>query len=378
MNRRSLSTVKFVAVVLGTLAACWLAPAALAMDNTREDVRSFSTEMVSKHGFDQAWIDTMLLSATSQPAIIEAMSKPAERTKPWFEYRARFITERRIREGVAFWQANREPLERIAAERGIPPETIVGIVGVETFYGTITGKYRVLDALATLAFDYPPRAPYFRAELEEFLLLAREHGMDPLVVTGSYAGAMGAPQFMPRSVRAYARDGDGNGRIDLWTTWPDVFASVANFLKFHGWVTGEPVVVPATLFDPDNVILDGSKLATQETVDSLQHKGVEFEALLPETAPTMFVAVRGPLGPAYYVGYKNLWVITRYNRSALYAMTVNELAVAVRNALAQADAAAATTPAVPPVVPPVENTTPTSTPATTTPPPAPSPSPPTP
>ena len=339
MNRRSLSTVKFVAVVLGTLAVCWLAPAALAMDNTREDVRSFSTEMVSKHGFDPAWIDTMLLSATSQPAIIEAMSKPAERTKPWFEYRARFITERRIREGVAFWQANREPLERIAAERGVPPETIVGIVGVETFYGTITGKYRVLDALATLAFDYPPRAPYFRAELEEFLLLAREHGMDPLVVTGSYAGAMGAPQFMPRSVRAYARDGDGNGRIDLWTTWPDVFASVANFLKFHGWVTGEPVVVPATLFDPDNVILDGSKLATQETVDSLQHKGVEFEALLPETAPTMFVAVRGAMGPAYYVGYKNLWVITRYNRSALYAMTVNELAVAVRNTLAQADAA---------------------------------------
>ena len=339
MNRRPLPAASFVAVLLGTLVACCLAPTALAMDNTREDVRSFSAEMVSKHGFDPAWVDTMLLSATSQPAIIEAMNRPAEKTKPWFEYRARFISERRIREGVAFWQANREPLERIAAERGVPPEIIVGIVGVETFYGTITGKYRVLDALATLAFDYPPRAPYFRAELEEFLLLAREHGMDPLVVTGSYAGAMGAPQFMPRSVRAYARDGDGNDKIDLWTTWPDVFASVANFLKHHGWVTGEPVVVPATLFDPDNVILDGSKLATQETVDGLQRKGVEFEALLPETAPTMFVAARGALGPAYFVGYKNLWVITRYNRSSLYAMTVNELAVAVRNALAQADAA---------------------------------------
>ncbi len=337
--------------LLGLLLATGVAPAAYAMDATREDVRTFGAEMVSKHGFDAAWIDAMLLSATSQPAIIEAMNRPAEKTKPWFEYRARFITDRRIREGVAFWQANREPLERIAAERGVPPEIIVGIVGVETFYGTITGKYRVLDALATLAFDYPPRAPYFRAELEEFLLLAREHGMDPLVVTGSYAGAMGAPQFMPRSVRAFARDGVGNQHIDLWTTWPDVFASVANFLKVHGWVTGEPVVVPATLFDPDNVVLDGSKLATQETVDSLQRKGVEFEALLPETAPTMFVAARGPLGPTYFVGYKNLWVITRYNRSSLYAMTVNELASAVRNALMQADAAAAAPPATPPAAP---------------------------
>jgi membrane-bound lytic murein transglycosylase B len=339
LNHRPLPAASFVAVLLGTLVACCVAPAALAMDNTREDVRSFSAEMVSKHGFDPAWVDTMLLSATSQPAIIEAMNRPAEKTKPWFEYRGRFISERRIREGVAFWQANREPLERIAAERGVPPEIIVGIIGVETFYGTITGKYRVLDALATLAFDYPPRAPYFRAELEEFLLLAREHGMDPLQVTGSYAGAMGAPQFMPRSVRAYARDGDGNDKIDLWSTWPDVFASVANFLKVHGWVTGEPVVVPATLFDPDNVVIDGTKLATQETVDSLQRKGVEFEVLLPESAPTMFVAVRGPLGPAHFVGYKNLWVITRYNRSVLYAMTVNELAESVRLALAQADAA---------------------------------------
>ncbi|MEY4376944.1 MAG: hypothetical protein RJB26_1494 [Pseudomonadota bacterium] len=330
-----------VTALFGLLLVSSVSPMALALDTTREDVKAFSAEMVSKHGLDAAWVDTLLLSATSQPAIIEAMNRPAEKTKPWFEYRARFITDRRIREGVAFWQANREPLERIAAERGVPPEIILGIVGVETFYGTITGKYRVLDALATLAFDYPPRAPYFRAELEEFLLLSKENGMDPLVVTGSYAGAMGAPQFMPRSVRAFARDGDGNGRIDLWTTWPDVFASVGNFLKFHGWATGEPVVVPATLFDPDNVIIEGSKLATLETVDSLQRKGVEFEALLPETAPTMFVAVRGALGPAYFVGYKNLWVITRYNRSALYAMTVNELGTAVRNALVQADAAAA-------------------------------------
>lgn len=336
--------IRLAATVLGLLLAGGVSPTAYALDTTREDVRAFGDEMVRKHGFDAAWVNTLLLAATSQPAIIDAMNRPAEKTKPWFEYRARFITDRRIREGVAFWQANREALERIAAERGVPPETIVGIIGVETFYGTITGKFRVLDALATLAFDYPPRAPYFRAELEEFLLLVREHGMDPLVVTGSYAGAMGAPQFMPRSVRAFARDGDANGRIDLWNTWPDVFASVANFLKDHGWVTGEPVVVPATLFDPENVTLEGSKLATQDTVDSLQRKGVEFAALLPETAPTMFVAARGALGPAYFVGYKNLWVITRYNRSSLYALTVHDLGAALRNAMMQADAAAAETP----------------------------------
>jgi membrane-bound lytic murein transglycosylase B len=336
--------IRLAAALLALLLAGGVSPTAYALDTTREDVRAFGDEMVRKHGFDAAWVNTLLLAATSQPAIIDAMNRPAEKTKPWFEYRARFITDRRIREGVAFWQANREALERIAAERGVPPETIVGIIGVETFYGTITGKFRVLDALATLAFDYPPRAPYFRAELEEFLLLVREHGMDPLVVTGSYAGAMGAPQFMPRSVRAFARDGDANGRIDLWNTWPDVFASVANFLKDHGWVTGEPVVVPATLFDPENVTLEGSKLATQDTVDSLQRKGVEFAALLPETAPTMFVAARGALGPAYFVGYKNLWVITRYNRSSLYALTVHDLGAALRNAMMQADAAAAETP----------------------------------
>ena len=323
--------------VLGLLAAL-LPSATPALDTAREDVSAFSAEMVRKHGFDRAWVDTMLLAATTQPAIIEAMTRPAEKTRPWFEYRARFITERRIREGVAFWQANRVELERIAGERGVPPEVIVAIIGVETYYGTITGKHRVLDALATLAFDYPPRSAYFRAELEEFLLLSREHGMDPLVVTGSYAGAMGAPQFMPRSVRAFARDGNGDQRIDLWNTWPDVFASVANFLRDHGWNPGEPIVVPATLFDPDNVVLDGSTLATRETVDSLQRKGVEFAALLPETAPTMFVAVRGELGPACFVGYRNLWVITRYNRSILYAMTVADLASAVRESLAQADA----------------------------------------
>ena len=343
--RRLRPLVPLLASLLGLLAAS-LSPSAAAFDTSREDVRSFGEEMVRKHGFDAAWVQTLLVSATSQPAIIEAMNRPAEKTKPWFEYRARFITDKRIREGVAFWQANREALERIAAERGVPAEIIVGIVGVETFYGTITGKYRVLDALSTLAFDYPPRAAYFRAELEEFLLLSREHGMDPLAVTGSYAGAMGAPQFMPRSVRAFARDGDADQRIDLWTHWPDVFASVANFLRDHGWITGEPVVVPATLFDPDNVTIDGSTLATRETVDGLQRKGVEFAALLPETAPVMFVAVRGELGPLYFVGYRNLWVITRYNRSSLYAMTVAELGTAVKNALAQADAlaAAAATP----------------------------------
>ncbi len=316
-----------------------LAPAnAQALDATREDVRQFAAEMVKNHQFDAAWIDTLLLSAQPQPAIIEAMNRPAERTRPWFEYRARFITPRRINEGVAFWQAHREELERIAAERGVPPEIIVGIVGVETFYGTITGKFRILDALATLAFDYPARAPYFRAELEEFLLLAREHGMDPLTVTGSYAGAMGAPQFMPRSVRAYARDGDGNGRIDLWNTWADVFSSVANFLCAHGWQPNEPIRVPATLFSPDEVQIEGTKLATNDTVDSLQRKGVEFTALLPDSAPVMFVAVRGELGPAYFVGYKNLWVITRYNRSSLYALTVTELGEAVRAALQAAPA----------------------------------------
>jgi membrane-bound lytic murein transglycosylase B len=224
--------------------ALLIAAAALparALDLERENVRAFAAEMKSKHGFDAAWLEGVLADAAIQPRIIELMTRPAESVMPWHAYRDHFLTPERIEAGIAFWATHRKDIERIARESGVAPHVIVGIIGCETFFGRITGKFRVVDALSTLAFDYPPRASYFRAELEQFLLLAREEGFDTGSVLGSYAGAMGNGQFMPRSYRTWAMDGDGDGKRDLWGSWPDVLASVANYLADHGWRAGEPV-----------------------------------------------------------------------------------------------------------------------------------------
>jgi membrane-bound lytic murein transglycosylase B len=203
----------------------------------------------------------------------------------------------------------------------------------------------VLDALATLAFDYPARAPFFRDELEQYLLLTRDTGLDPLSVKGSYAGAMGAPQFMPSNYRRYAVDADADGHIDLWTNWPDVCASVGNYLKEHGWNAGEPVLSEASVA-PDQVPdLDGRTLALSETVGSLHAKGVSFDSPMPSEAPALLIAADDTDGVHWRVGYNNFYVITRYNHSALYAMAVFELAAAVRQRVLSNDASGLAAPA---------------------------------
>jgi membrane-bound lytic murein transglycosylase B len=267
--------------------------------------------------------------AVPQPKIIDAMNRPAEKVSPWWEYRARFLTEQRIREGLDFWTQHREVLERIAAERGVPPEYLAAIVGVETYYGRITGSYRVIDALATLAFDYPPRASFFRAELEQFLILTREEHIDPLKATGSYAGAMGAPQFMPSSYRRFAVDGGSDGRRNLWTDWDDVLASIANYLRENGWETGAPVVVPAILDPNADFQIDTRNLDLNETIDGLNAKGVRVDLPVPGTTPVVLISAEEQDGPAYRVGFGNFRCITRYNRNARYAMAVNDLAQAL-------------------------------------------------
>jgi len=240
------------------------------------------------------------------------------------------MTDRRIREGTEFWLAHRQELDRASVRSGVPPEILAAILGVETYYGRLTGSYRVLDALATLAFDYPPRSKFFKDELSQYLLLARELRLDPLSVKGSYAGAMGAPQFMPSNYRRFAVDADADGHIDLWTNWSDVCASVGNYLKEHGWNEGEPVLSEATV-DPANAQeLDGHKLALDETVLSLKAKGVDFDASLPADAPALLIAMDEADGVHWRVGYNNFYAITRYNHSALYAMAVYELAAAVK------------------------------------------------
>lgn len=308
------------------VAACLTVPC-FALDVSRPEVRHFIDEMNRDHGFARAEVTALMENAQTIQPILDAISRPAERVVPWHEYRERFLVERRIHQGADFWNAHRERLERTHDATLI--STIVGILGVETSYGRITGRYRVLDALATLAFDYPPRSVFFRGELVQFLLLSREEDVDTRSALGSYAGAMGAPQFISTSYRKYAVDGDLDGKRDLWNSWDDVIASVANYLRVFGWRENEPVVVKARVKNDDISAFDVSKIALNETVASLRAKGVEFETTLPADAPAMLVVAQGKHGPEYRVGFNNFYVITRYNRSTMYAMAVHDLGQAI-------------------------------------------------
>jgi membrane-bound lytic murein transglycosylase B len=317
-----------------TLPACavallsLLALPAAALDAGRDEVRSFIQQMADRHGFASDELGQVFAGVESRPSIVELISRPAEKSKPWYEYRATFLTDRRISRGAETARAQAEALRKAAA-LGVPAQVMLAITGVETFYGDITGRHRVIDALATLAFDYPPRSQYFRGELEQFLVMAREESLDPLQPVGSYAGAMGIPQFMPTSFRNWAVDGDGNGHRDLWGSWDDVFASVANYLVAHGWQPGEPVMALADAEGADLGGLEFGTLALEETVASLRGRGVKFDTVLPDDASAVLIRLEGREGPEYRVGFRNFYVITRYNRSQMYASAVNDLALAI-------------------------------------------------
>jgi membrane-bound lytic murein transglycosylase B len=331
-------------LLLAALLAVAGADTAAAFDTHRPEVKLFIAQMADQYGFKKRQLKKWIGAAQSQPAIVEAMERPAEKAKLWYEYRPIFVSDRRIREGTEFWLAHRQQLDRASVRSGVAPEYLAAILGVETYYGRLTGNYRVLDALTTLAFDYPPREKFFRDELEQYFLLARDLNVDPLTLKGSYAGAMGAPQFMPSNYRRFAVDADANGRIDLWSNWSDVCASVGNYLKEHGWNPGDPVLSEATV-DPDKAVqLDGRKLALDETVGSLKAKGVNFETSMPDEAPAMLIAVDEADAVHWRVGYNNFYAITRYNHSALYAMAVYDLANAVKQQVLATPDAAPTAP----------------------------------
>ena len=298
---------------------------ALAIDLGRADVTQFINLMVSKHDYDKTALKQMLREAKSQDKILEAISKPAEKTKSWDEYRAIFITEQRITAGAEFWREHKAELKRISEETGVPCEILVGIIGVETYFGRITGGYRVIDALTTLAFDYPPRSKFFRRELEEFFLLVREESIEASGATGSYAGAMGAPQFMPSSFRAYAVDSSSDGKRDIWTNWSDVIGSVANYFVAHGWQKSKDVVARATLANGWQGDAPDNSLNPAETVSSLSRQGVMFATDLPNDHESQLLLLNGPDGDEYWVGFHNFFVITRYNRSVMYALAVHQL-----------------------------------------------------
>jgi membrane-bound lytic murein transglycosylase B len=296
-----------------------------AIDVERPDVAEFIDTMVSEHSYDRDTLVGFLTEAETKDSILEAISRPAEGTKEWHEYRDIFITNERINAGAAFWREHDEELQRISNETGVSVEILVGIIGVETYFGRITGSYRVLDALSTLAFDYPKRAKFFRRELEQFLLLVREEQMDAASATGSYAGAMGRPQFMPSSYRAYAVDSTDDGKRDIWGNWTDVIGSVANYFVRHGWEKDADVVAQARLGDQWQGETPKNTLKPKETVTSLSHQGVLFSTELAGNEKSQLLTLIGEDGEEYWVGFHNFFVITRYNTSVMYALAVHQL-----------------------------------------------------
>jgi membrane-bound lytic murein transglycosylase B len=303
-------------------------------DLDRPEIQAFVDATAKANGMEPLDIYRLLAKAEPQPKIIELISKPAEKVSPWYEYRARFMTEQRIAEGTEFMIEHRARLEKAHKDTGVAPEYIVAIIGVETFYGRITGKYRVLDALSTLAFDYPPRAEFFRGELAQFIALTREETIDPLTALGSYAGAMGASQFMPSSYRRYAVDGSDDKQRNLFADWDDIIASVANYFKEHGWVADGPVLADAVLQPDAPVIADPGNLTLNETVAGLKSKGVDFTTAEDSKTAVLLVPAEQQAGPSYRVGFKNFEVITRYNRSVRYAMAVHDLASTIAQRVA--------------------------------------------
>lgn len=286
--------------------------------------KAFADRMVAEHGFDRGEIDALLDNAEKKQSIIDAMERPAEKVKPWKDYRKIFITEKRITEGVDFWRHNREALKLASRQYNVAPEVIVAIIGVETFYGRIKGGFRVIDALSTLSFDYPPRSAFFTRQLEEFLLLAREQRQDPLKLTGSYAGAMGYGQFIPSSYRSFAVDFDGDGFADIWDNRSDAIGSVANYFAKHGWVMNEPVVARARAKgDLDNTLLN--KLALDKTLAEWSQLGIQVEDKLPADSKALPFTLEAEDGEQLWLGLNNFYVITRYNRSTMYAMAVHQL-----------------------------------------------------
>jgi membrane-bound lytic murein transglycosylase B len=312
-------------------------PAAAAhFDLKRPEIVSFVNEVVGRDGLTRKEVRALLQAAQPQPKIIDAMNRPLEKVSPWWQYKEHFLTPERIDQGVQFWKEHREALERVAQEYQVPPEYLVAIVGVETLYGRNTGRYRVLDALATLAFDYPPREKYFRAELAQFLVLAKENKLDALTLTGSYAGAMGVPQFMPSAYRHYAVDASGDARRDLWSNWDDILASIANYLREYGWTPGG-LVLSETTIEPDaSFEIEPKNVQLNETVGKLEERGVKLALAQPPETPAVLISAEQADGPCYRVGFHNFYVITRYNNSARYAMAVYELAQAVRQRMADA------------------------------------------
>lgn len=304
---------------------------------SRPQVAQFIQEMVKDHGFNQAQLTTVMNQVVINPKVIALMTKPYE-AKPWYQYQTFFVNPWRIEHGVAFWQEHAKFLQETEQKYGVPASIIVAILGVETRYGTNTGGFKVIDALSTLAFDYPPRAAFFRKELVQYLLLCRDKHFDPLTLKGSYAGAMGYPQFMPSSYRHYAVDAAGQpgGRSDLLTNTKDVIASVANYLKQNGWQANGVIAEPAQGNPQALAKLPSDKKKLELTVAELTQQGLVLPKAVSPSQKAAIIALQEAENQAqYWVAFHNFYVIMRYNTSKLYAMAVYQLAEKIAEARAQ-------------------------------------------
>jgi membrane-bound lytic murein transglycosylase B len=327
---------KFLLVLLFTVVLAGAAHAAPRPEKPyakREDVDGFIRQMVERHAFVEHELKFLFSRARREPAILAAILPPKDaKARSWQAYRGRFVTESRIAEGAEFWRRNAAALARAAEEHGVPEEIIVAIIGVETVYGRQMGTWRVIDALSTLAFDYPPRAEFFRGELEQYLLFAREQGFDVFSVKGSYAGAIGIPQFMPGSYRRFALDYDGDGSTDLRASPVDAIGSVANFLVKHGWRRGERVLLPARVAggnaaDAAHRPLVEAGIEPKTSLADLKRYGVETRTDLALDTPVALIELETPDAPTEYrLGLRNFFALTRYNRSVMYASSVYDLA----------------------------------------------------
>ncbi len=327
---------------LGILLTC-ASGAVLANENAeryleRDSVREYIRELSAEHGLNVNRIAGLFSRLNRQQSILDAISKPAERTLSWRQYRSIFLTQKRIDGGKAFLREHNVALKQAQEQFGVPAEIIAAIIGVETQYGGDIGSYRVLEALATLAFDYPPRSDFFTSEMTEFVLLAEKEDWDTINIRGSYAGAMGMPQFIASSYRKYAVDFDSDGTRNLFTSHPDIIGSVANYLSVHGWRAGEPVAerwVPQWGIADPMLQLVREDLKPEINPETVRALGFAAEVSSSDTGENQLLSVMtldGDGGQELWVGYRNFYAITRYNHSRLYAMAVFQLAEAIREA----------------------------------------------
>ena len=296
----------------------------------REDVNNFIDKMVNEHDFDREQLVQLFKGADKQESVLKAIQTPAEREKKWFEYRAIFLTDKRIQGGVKFWNENEVILEEISSQYGVPAEIIVAIIGVETYYGANTGRLPVFDSLVTLGFDYPRRSKFFLRELEQFLLLTREEGFDPVEITGSYAGAMGLGQFISSSYRYYTVDYDQDGKRDLWNSKQDIIASVANYFKEHGWQQSHAITSQAQFTGDPETIDDSNTLKPGHTYADLNKQGFVADMPIGQDEQVSLFVLENKNGDEYWVGLHNFYVITRYNHSHMYAMAVYQLSQEIK------------------------------------------------